>query len=609
MGKTIKDKVELEKIINDYLTNDIPLSLLTETYSLTYPQMQLLINRIIGYNRQSEMIVDSTPDGSYDELSESLLNLSHNFPEKYPKKPEEVTACFARLAEIKDELASLDIDKFKEELAKVEEELQSFDLDLIKRIESAINMLNTITDNDEITEMFLRNNINPKDMPSLNEMYLKYLSVKGRELELKNKIASLESHEKDLKSKKFQLEFEYEDIREDLLVCNVKLVNWCIRRFFNNIPLDKDEAQQYGIEGLIRAINRFDYTLSFHFSTFAVPVIVRNIESHFEELYGMSWKNFINKESIKYYRKLMRDEAGIPDYNATPQELADLGLMNLSSTQIANYDKMLDGVVPMSSVYPPLEEDIPATDKNDMPTTFEDYRQLDDYEDQYTIPAEGIDIEEETFNSVLKDVIKNTLDDLKPREREVLIMRFGLDGSAPKTLEEVGKHFGVNRERIRQIEAKAIRTLRHPRRSKELRPFYDDSYVGKPSVQLPDSKTAMYNKLITLLNLGKNQESLIAFMNMDNLNWTTETLNLYILFLQEVCREIREEMNDPDTEFSPEKLSAEISEQKKGYSIPASVIRNMVTKLDEIETNIKLYIDLYIKPLLDDDEEPTFGGK
>jgi RNA polymerase primary sigma factor len=74
---------------------------------------------------------------------------------------------------------------------------------------------------------------------------------------------------------------------------------------------------------------------------------------------------------------------------------------------------------------------------------------------------------------LLKDALQDVLETLSPREKKVLMMRFGLEDGKPKTLEEVGKEFKVTRERIRQIEAKAIRKLKHPTRARKLRDFLD----------------------------------------------------------------------------------------------------------------------------------------
>lgn len=607
----IKDKVELERIIDEYLINDVPLSLLTEKYELTYPQMNLLINRTIGFNRQTSKIIDRLPEASYDDLSSDLLTIPHDIEEKYPKKPEEVRACFARLEEIKEQLSSLSAENLtdkKAQYTELKQNLEQYDQDQIVRIERIIPKLDKAKDSDDIAYILLSNGIMIKDLDGLNSMYMSYLKDKETILQLENEIALLSNSDGTRK----ELEREYEDIREDLVVSNIKLVNWCLRRFFNNIPLSKEEAQLYGIEGLVRAINNYNYQYSpdCRFSTYAVPTIVHHIERYFGELYGMSWEDFINKEAIKYYRQLMRQENPEATRDATPQELADLGLLNLSASKISRNDELLDDIVPMSSVYPDIEPDYPTTKRYEMPTTQDDYNILDEYEDQYAIPDENADIETQLYNAVVGNAIQDVLNTLLPRERDVLNMRFGLNGEKPHSLEETGKHFNVTRERVRQIEAKALRKLRHPSRSRQLRNLYDGSYVAPTSV-VPsiDPKTAMYNKLITLLNLGKNQEALISFMNMENLNWTVETLNLYILSLEDVCREIRKQMNDENIDFSPEKLAEELRVKKHGYDIPVSVIRNMVTKLDEIETNIKLYIELYIKPYLEDENKNDYSLK
>ena len=89
------------------------------------------------------------------------------------------------------------------------------------------------------------------------------------------------------------------------------------------------------------------------------------------------------------------------------------------------------------------------------------------------IEAPGLKPDEQATRELLKDQLDEVLDSLSPREKRVLQLRFGLDDGKQRTLEEVGKEFGVTRERIRQIEAKAIRKLKHPTRAKKLRDYLE----------------------------------------------------------------------------------------------------------------------------------------
>lgn len=439
------DKVKLEQTIDEYLTNDIPLSLLTDKYDLTYPQIQLLLNRIRGFARQADKLSDILGSYSKEEYSENYLIIPHEIPEKYPLKRNDQMSLFKRLAELKNLMLQEQVDN--------------------------------------------------------------------------------KSYEK-----------EYQNIREELFVRNVKLVNWCIRSFFNNIPLPKDETQMYGVEGLVKAINGFDYTLGFQFSTYAVQTIVHHIKRYFKELYGMDWQDFINKESIKYYRKLLSEKNSTGVTNITSIELANTGLINLSARKITEYDAMIDEIIPFSDINEDMELDLKPTRMNEMPITFADYSAIDDYEDKVSIHDESQDIDIFIDKNLKKDLLIS-ISTLTDKEKMVIIERFGLFAE-PKSLKEVGEMLDVNADRVRDIEAKAIRKLRHPLRSRRLRSYYNPNPTSHKKV----SKEAMFYeerfiiKLADLLQKDISHEGILTFMNLEGLNWTFEDLNKAVLNLKEICK-------------------------------------------------------------------------
>jgi len=103
----------------------------------------------------------------------------------------------------------------------------------------------------------------------------------------------------------------------------------------------------------------------------------------------------------------------------------------------------------------------------EMPVGAEESTSLGDFIEDTTVPGPA----DETSRQLLREQMKDILDSLSPRERHVLKLRFGLDDGQSRTLEEVGQKFGVTRERVRQIEAKALRKLRHPTRSRKLKDY------------------------------------------------------------------------------------------------------------------------------------------
>ena len=332
---------------------------------------------------------------------------------------------FAKFDEIMEKL-----DKLKVAPEQIEEVYAAFNEKGIEIIESYDEI--TARDNDLLNQL-------EKEV-SMDDPVKVYLKDIG-------KVALLSTEEEAELAEKMMYGDEW--AKKRLSEANLRLVVSIAKRYVGRGMHLLDLIQE-GNLGLMKAVEKFDYTKGFKFSTYATwwirQAITRAIADQARTIrIPVHMVETINK-LIKISRQLLQDLGREP----TPEEIAEV--MELPVEKVVEIQTIAQD--PVS-----LETPIGEEEDSNLGTFIEDEKSAS--------PSDVV-----AFQMLKKQLI-SILDTLTPREEKVLRLRYGIDDGRPRTLEEVGKEFNVTRERIRQIEAKALRKLRHPSRSKKLKEYLE----------------------------------------------------------------------------------------------------------------------------------------
>ena len=330
--------------------------------------------------------------------------------------------------EIMDHLADLDLDP--DRIDRIYEYLESQNIDILGNIEAEEEV-------EKELDLTLPEGINIDDPV---RMYLKEIG----------KVPLLTAEEEiELAQKMEEGGPEGEAAKKKLAEANLRLVVSIAKRYVGRGMLFLDLIQE-GNLGLIKAVEKFDYRKGYKFSTYATwwirQAITRAIADQARTIrIPVHMVETINK-LIRVSRQLLQELGREP----TPEEISEE--MGMPVDRVREILKISQEPVSLET---PIGE--------------EEDSHLGDFiqDDNVPVPAEAASF------TLLREQLVEVLGTLTEREQKVLRLRFGLDDGRARTLEEVGKEFNVTRERIRQIEAKALRKLRHPSRSRKLKDYLD----------------------------------------------------------------------------------------------------------------------------------------
>ena len=334
-----------------------------------------------------------------------------------------------------------DMELEAEQMEKIFEYLESQNIDVLRispDTDDADDVEILLTDEDEVDMEKI--DLSVPDGISIEDPVRMYLKEIGK--------VPLLSAEEEIELAKRMAEGD-EDAKKRLAEANLRLVVSIAKRYVGRGMLFLDLIQE-GNLGLIKAVEKFDYQKGFKFSTYATwwirQAITRAIADHARTIrIPVHMVETINK-LIRVSRQLLQELGREP----LPEEIAE------------ELDMPVERVREILKIsQEPVSLETPIGEEED--SHLGDFIQ----DDNVPVPAEA------AAATLLKEQLGEVLDTLTDREQKVLRLRFGMNDGRARTLEEVGKEFDVTRERIRQIEAKALRKLRHPSRSRKLRDYLD----------------------------------------------------------------------------------------------------------------------------------------
>ena len=386
--------------------------------------------KVSGKKAEASAVNNAEAEAAREKFQEKLKELlSLAKKKKNMLEYQEISDFFADM--------QLDSDKFE----KILDFLEANNIDVLRITDDDADddILLEVDDDDEIEVEKI--DLSVPDGVSIEDPVRMYLKEIGK--------VPLLSAEEEIELAK-RMELGDQEAKKRLAEANLRLVVSIAKRYVGRGMLFLDLIQE-GNLGLIKAVEKFDYRKGYKFSTYATwwirQAITRAIADQARTIR-------IPVHMVETINKLVREQRNLLQelgQNPTPEQIAER--MDMTPDKVREILKIAQEPVSLET---PIGE--------------EDDSHLGDFIEDEVI-ENPVDY---TTRVVLREQLDEVLDTLTDREENVLRLRFGLDDGKMRTLEDVGKVFNVTRERIRQIEAKALRKLRHPSRSKQLKDFIED---------------------------------------------------------------------------------------------------------------------------------------